>query len=283
MVIWLLIFGAILFAFFYIRKHFKVPKTDSMALITGAVKSGKSTFSLALAYSKYKRNLRSWKVRKFFSKMFNKPMEEMPLFYTTIPVGVPHVLITKDLLLRNERFAYRSVIWVDEASILADSMEYKDLDVNERLLLFNKLIAHETKGGALIYNTQSVSDLHYSIKRCLSNVFYVHATFKWIPFFLLVTVREERYSEDGFAVTTYNDDMEESLKKVIIRKRVWKLFDCYCYSSMTDNKPINTNVVTADSLKAKYICSFNPRRNGAIEEDKEIEKNNDSGGVIDLT
>lgn len=277
MIVWLLIFGILLFGLWWIRRHYKTPKIGSMVVITGGVKSGKSTFSFHLAYKTYKRNLRSVRISNFFAKIFNKPLREVPRFYTTIPVAVPHVLLTKDLLLRNVRFAYKSVIWVDEASIMADSMEYKDLDVNERLLLFNKLIAHETHGGTLIYNSQSISDLHYSIKRCISETFYVHITFKWLPFFLVCTVREERYSEDGLAINTYNDDVEESLKKVIVRKKVWKLFDCYCYSSMTDNKPLYEKVETADNLKAKYICSFNPRRDGAIDEE------NDDKGVIVLS
>lgn len=278
MIFWILIIGALFFVIHIIRKKFKTPKCDSMVCVTGGVKSGKSTFSFHVAYKTYRRNLRSVKIRNFIAKIFNKEQSEIPLFYTTIPVAVPHVLLTKDLLLRNMRFNFKSVIWVDEASILADSMEYKDLDVNERLLLFNKLIAHETHGGTIVYNTQSITDLHYSIKRCVSELFYVHSTYKWIPFFLIVTVREERYSEDGLAINTYNEDVEDSLKRVIVRKSVWKKFDCYAYSSMTDDKPVYDNVQNAESLKAQYICSFNPRRHGAINEN-----NDDKGGIIDLS
>ena len=184
------------------------------------------------------------------------------------------MLLTEELLLREVRFAYKSVIWVDEASILADSMTYKDLDLNDRLLLFNKLIAHETHGGTIVYNSQSIGDLHYAIKRCLSETFYVHSTFKWIPFFLLVTVREERYSEDGTIVNSYNDDLEESLKRVIVPKSVWKKFDCYAYSSMTDDKPVYEKVETATDLKADYLCSFNPRHAGKIERSVDNEKKN---------
>lgn len=261
LVIVLAILAVIALVWHIIHKYFKFPKINSMACVTGGVKSGKSTFSFALAYSTYKRNLRRCKVRNFFAKIFSKPLEEEPLFYTTIPVAVPHVLLTRELLLREERFAYKSVIWVDEASILCDSMSFKDLDINDKLLLFNKLIAHETKGGTIIYNTQSVSDLHYSVKRCLSETFYVHETYKWIPFFLVCTVREERYSEDGVAVNTYGEDVEDSLKRVIIPKSVWKKFDCYAYSSMTDGLNVAKTLNQPKSLKAKRILSFNDRHN----------------------
>lgn len=278
----IVIFGliAVVFLYFYVRKHYKMPKTDNMICVTGGVKSGKSTFSYALAESIYRRNLRAYKVRKFFRKLINQfrrnklEEEEKPLFYSTIPINREHVLLDLPMLKRDVRFAFKSVIWVDEASLLADSQSYKDLDLNDRLLLFNKLIAHETHGGTIVYNTQSIGDLHYSVKRCLAETFYVHHTAKWLPFFLVVTVREERYSEDGLAVNTYGEDVEESLKRVIIRKSVWKKFDCYAYSSMTDSLPPATDINKIDSLKATKIVSFNDRHNITIKENDNEKKNN---------
>lgn len=268
--------GAIVL-YFYIKHHYKIPKTGSMVCVTGAVKSGKSTFSLALAYKQYKRALRSVKFRNWFRRKLKiEYQEELPLFYTTIPVAVPHVLLTKELLLREERFAYKSVIWVDEASLLADSQFCKDKDINDNLLMFNKLIAHETRGGKIIYNTQSIGDLHYSIKRCLSEVYYVHETYRWLPFLLVCTVREERYAEDNTVTTTYNDDLEDSLKRVVISKKVWKLFDCYAYSVLTDNLPKNTNAVEATTLKANKVISFNPRHCVEVEEKENDNEKTDS-------
>lgn len=273
MILYILLAVGVLFLLWYIHKNFKIPKIGSMVVVTGGVKSGKSTFSFHVAHTTYKRNLRNVKIRNFFSKIFKKPQAELPLFYTTIPVETEHVLLTEDLLLRNTRFAYKSVIWVDEASLLADSQSYKDLDVNDRLMLFNKLIAHETRGGTIVYNSQSLADLHYSIKRCISETFYVHETFKWLPFFLVCTVREERYSEDGQSVNVYNSDVEESLKKVLVPKSVWKKFDCYCYSVMTDGKPIEKNINYNYDLKARKILSFNPRHNIDLKGEENEKKN----------
>lgn len=260
--IWVLVLGIIAFVTWYIHHHFKVPKVGSMAMVTGGVKSGKSTFSMALAYKQFKRNLRGVKIRNFFRRLFGKGnYEELPLFYSTIPLSIPHVLLTKELLKREHRFAYKSVIFVDEASLFADSTMVKDYDLNDRLLLFNKLIAHETHGGMVIYNSQSISDVHFSVRRCLSEYFYVHSTFKWLPFLLVVTVREERYSEDGSVISTYGEDVEESLKRVIISKKVWKMFDCYCYSSMTDNLPVEKRVIEdVETLKTDDIVSFKARQ-----------------------
>lgn len=268
--------AVILFSIYW-RKHFKNPKTGSMIVVDGAVKSGKTTFAMYLAYRIYRRNVRRVKVRNFFAKLLKRELEEMPLFYSSIPVGIPYVQLTTDLLMRKDRFAYKSVIFVDEASLFADSTFCKDSVVNDNLLLFNKLIAHETKGGTIVYNSQSISDLHFSIRRCISEHFYVHDTFRWIPFFLVCTVREERYSEDG-VVNAYTGDLEESLRRVIVSKKVWKLFDCYCYSIHTDYLKVNDKVIeTVPDLKAREIVSFNPlhRRKVKLEEEvKENEKEN---------
>ena len=270
--LWLLLIGLVVFGWFYIHKHFKFPKVGSLVCSTGPVKSGKSTFSFALAYKTYKRNLRAVKIRNWFNRLFKREEEELPLFYTTIPVAVPHVLLTRQLLERKERFAYKSVIWVDEASLLIDNSIYKEVELADQIMLFNKLIAHETKGGTLVYNTQAIGDLAIGARRCLSTIFHVHSTVKWIPFFLVVTLREERYSEDGTIVNSYENDVEESLKRVIIPKSVWNKFDCYCYSSMTDSLPINKNVVETTDLKAKKIISFNPRHNVVLDEKRGLKR-----------
>lgn len=160
--------------------------------------------------------------------------------------------------MRKTRFAYKSVVWVDEATLLADSQLYKDVNLNAALLEFCKLFGHETKGGCIFFTSHCLSELHMAMRRASSEYFYVHSLIKWIPFFLVATVREERYSEDGTSVNVYDKDVEESLRKVIISKRVWKWFDCYCYSVMTDDLPVEKTVVNPSNLKADYVVSFNP-------------------------
>lgn len=249
-----LFFGWLLLKFLSL---FKVPKVGSLSLVNGGVKAGKSTFAVYLAISNLKRRRRAIKVRNWFRKVFHiGKQEELPLLYSNVPLSVPYVPLTDDLLLRKKRFVYGSVIYVCEASLVADSMCIKDLDVNDRLLLFNKLIGHETCGGMIIYDTQCINDLHYSIRRCLSEYFYVHHTVKWIPFFLLVFVKENRFAEDGSVLTAENKDVEEGLKRVIVPKSVWKKFDCYCYSALTDNLPVVDKEVNTQDLKARDILTF---------------------------
>lgn len=278
MIVWFILIGLGIFVWFYVRKHFKVPKFGSLCVTTGGLKTGKSTFSLHLAYKTYKRNLRSVKIRNFFHKLFKQPLEELPLFYSTIPVGFPHVRLTLDLIMRKTRFAYKSVVWIDEATLLADSQLYKDQEMNAQLLEFCKLFGHETKGGCLFFTSHCLTELHIAMRRASSEYFYVHSLFKWLPFFMVATVREERYSEDGTSVNVYENDVEEHLKRVIVPKSIWKKFDCYCYSVLTDHLPIEKTIVDEKkNLKADYVVSFSPYHRyekKKIEEFKENEKKN---------
>lgn len=178
--------------------------------------------------------------------------------YSNIPLSIEHAKLTEDLLLRKKRFRYKSVIYINEASLLADSKSNKDEEVNIQLLLYFKLIGHETKGGCVILDTHTISDLHYSEKRTTSEYFYIHHLTKWIPFFLLAHVQECKYSEDNSTIFAQTEDIEEKLKKVIIPKKTWKYFDAYCYSALTDELPVEDTVTKATDLKAREIITFNP-------------------------
>lgn len=274
---YIVIFIIIAVAWFFIDKFvlskFKVPKIGSLALVTGGVKCGKSTLSVSMVRREFKCRTRSIKIKNFFRKLFNKPLVELPLVYSNVPLSMPYVPLTDDLLLRKKRFVYGSVIYVQEASLVADSQLIRDMDINERLMLFNKLIGHETKGGVIIYDTQCIGDVHYSVKRCVSNYFYIHHLIKWIPFVLIAKVQECRYSDDSSTITVSNEDTENTLKSVLLSKSNWKYFDCYCYSVLTDDLPVENRVVynnlkTID-LKARNILSFRKlKKEGKIENEK---------------
>lgn len=259
-IIFLLIALVIIFIVNKVLSKFKSPAIGALTLVNGGVKSGKTTYSVNLAYREYKSRLRAYKFRKFICKLlFINYKGEEPLLYSNIPLnmkGVKVRQITPELLTRQERFAYGSVVYLSEFSLVADSTLVKDKILNERLLEFFKLFGHETKGGVCIVDTQSISDCHFSLKRCLDRHIYIYKCIKWIPFFLLLFVREERYAEDGTVVNSYNEDVEESLQKVIIPKRVWKMFDCYTYSAMTDDNDVSSVAYVGKSLKSKDYVSF---------------------------
>ena len=253
--LFMILLGVALFFLNKVLSKFKTPKVGAVSLITGGVKTGKTTFAVNLAIKNYKRNVRSVKIRNFFAKLLRKQQEPLPLLYSNIPLAVPYVPVTRELLQRKVRPVYKSVVLLSEASLVADSQLFKDSALNEELMLFVKLFGHESHSGCLILDTQSVCDLHYSFKRCLSEYFYIHHLGKYL-FFNVAYVRECRYSEDGSVVSIDTGDSEENLKKVLISRKVWKYFDAYCYSAMTDDLPIAKDVRRAKTLKIKKIVSF---------------------------
>ena len=267
MVILICIVAAVLLFFYF--KIRKIPKFGNMVLVTGGVKTGKTTMSVWLAYRQYRRQLRKYYILNYFiHPVFHKlpfkwckrlKKREKPLFYANVPIDVEgFVPITFDLLERTKRFRYGSVIYLCETSLVCDSQCIKDPLLNERMLLLCKLIAHETKGGYMFLDTQSISDNHYAVKRTLSTYFYIHHTTK-IPFFCLSWVRELKFSEDNSAVNTFEEDVEKTLQLVIIPKKIWKMFDCYCYSVLTDDLPVVDQTVDVSDMsdkKARKIVSF---------------------------
>lgn len=258
----LIYFILICVALFFVRKflgRFKIPKTGCLVPINGGVKSGKSTVSCAVVYANYKRSLRSIKFANFFRRLFRKEPFPLPVIYSNVPLNLDYVPVTRDMLLLNVKPIRGSVMYLQEASLLADSQLIKDKDVNNQLLLFFKLCGH-VGYKSVVLDTQQISDIHYSIKRSASQCFYVRSLVKWIPFFLIAEVLEYTYSEDGSIIFAQNKDMDEIVKKVLIRKSIWKKFDAYAYSSIVDNKPFApSNIIKKGSLKdlkVNEIVSF---------------------------
>lgn len=243
------------FYFYYLaKKHVKV---GNMVLVTGGVKTGKSLFSVFLTLSIYKRNLFKYKISKLLRSKSYTP--EKPLIYSNIPLKIPYVPLTKELLNRTERFAYGSVIYICESSLVADSMSYKDDELNERMLLLNKLIAHETKGGTIIYDTQSINDNHYAVRRCLSEYIHINKRIR-LPFFVVLNYTVMLYSDENVAITgAVPDTKKQGNRIVLIPTKYFKYYDRYCYSIMTDSLKVNNKVVKPFkkmSLKASKIISF---------------------------
>lgn len=256
----MLILILILLGVFLFFKFFKIPKIGNLALVTGGVKTGKSLMSVYCARKVYKRAVRSTKFINFFRKIFKKQPYELPLFYSNVPVGFDYVPVTADILTLKSRVVWGSVMYIDEASLFADSQLIKNDDINNNLLLFNKLCAHFGL-SLLMYDTQCIQDVHYSIKRSLSNYFYIHHKYKCLLLpFVILYVQEYRYSDDGTVVAiTGQNDLEKELKRVIIPKSTFKFYDCHCYKKIVDGLPYAKNVVHStkkSDLSCNKIISF---------------------------
>ena len=267
MIIIILILILLLYLF---KKYFKIPKIGNLCLITGGVKTGKSMTSVYFARKTYKRNVRNTKIINFFRRLFKKEELELPLFYSNVPVGFDYVEITKDILYMRKKVVPHSVAYIQEASLFADSQLIKDPELNNRLLLFFKLCGHIGLDLVML-DTQAIQDIHYCIKRSVSNYFYIHHSRKFLILpFVVVYLQEYLYNDENSVIVSNLEDIENSLKRVIIPKRIWKYYDSKCFSKLVDNKLEEKKVLPMtkkDSLKTNKIISFRKDFQNLIDND----------------
>ena len=226
----------------------------TISVVTGAVKTGKSTLAVHLAIKSYRRTLRAYYIQRY---ILRRDVDK-PLLYSNIPLACDFVMLDKDILLRKKRVVPKSVVLVDEASLLADSQYIRDGVVNKQLLLFFKLFGHMSHGGSMIIDTHAISDLHYAIKRSINQYTYIRLTHR-LPFFLVMDVLEQRYADDGTIVSAQTDDIDANLRHVIISRFAWRMFDTYAFSILTDHLPVKTDVIHGKdlpNLKTHEIVSF---------------------------
>lgn len=265
---------AIIFLFFLYRNNFKKICTGAITLITGGVKTGKSLLSVELACREYKKVHRIW----WFKTRILKEKIEEPLFYTNVVISFknwrnsnyfsdikrkPHKLdknimcITREMLLREERLAYKSVVYIQESSLCADSQEFTEKTRNCTLSLFNKLFGHETKGGKLFYDTQSPKDNHYSIKRVVSTFQFIQKSRNFILFRVLY-IREMVNSELAEGVqNNVNEDIDFSVRKYIIWRWWYKKYDRYYFSYITDNLEVSRVPFVYHGVTVTFSDTYN--------------------------
>ena len=134
-----------------------------------------------------------------------------------------------------------------------DNMDYNNVPRNVDLSLYNKLIAHETKGGCIYYDTQSVLDSHYSIKRVCSTYLFIQKKLNILGLFLVLYVREMINTENG--VNNFTDDVDTTTRKVLVPRWWFFRYNRYEFSYLTDE--LGKNDVYYDKSNRELV-SFNP-------------------------
>ena len=272
--IWLIPIGLLILFIVFYHKFIKL-RLGSITLFTGSVKCGKTLTSVNFALSEIKKRHLKWQIRKFLGKK-----EEEPLLYSNMPIKCKYFRkLEKSILYRTKRCNYKSVVLIDEASLLADSMTFNDKELNNNLLLFMKLFGHSTKGGILILNTQNILDLHYNIKRCITDYYQTVGEIKWLPFVHLVKIRQMEYTEDNSTINVHNTDTDKTIAEnsrwLILFKSLYKKYDRFGLSILTDEKPLadercfrDNKGAIIDGLKYNEIVSFS-EVGDKIEQEKE--------------
>lgn len=257
----ILIGVVVLFLLHWINKHFKRINMPNVFLITGAVKTGKTLLSVHLARKEFRKARFQWYIKSFFLRCLGREIPNKPMLYTNIPLArTEYNIVTFDILTCKVRIPDKSIVLLDEASLIADSMMFKDKKINNALMRFVKLFAHYTHGGKLIIDTQSISDLHFAFKRCLNQYIYIYSRVKF-PFVTTMKVREMMYSDDGSMVNNSSEDIELSMRTIFMFNSTYSLYDCYCYSIFTDHLPYQVKYDTKkltkdDDMKAYQLVSF---------------------------
>lgn len=216
----------------------RAPYIGCLTLITGALKSGKTLMGLRCALRKYKMACIMWKLKCLWRRLIGQIEPEKPLFYTNIAVaGVRFVPVTLDILYRRVRVAHKSVMFLSETSLIADSMTVRDALLNEEINTFFKLYGHESHGGKCIIETQNVLDNHYAIKRCLTFYYNIDANFT-LPFFKLVRFYKVFYSDDDTVRNVVSLNSKVDYSYMLIPKSMFTRYDSYTYSWLTDDLPL---------------------------------------------
>lgn len=270
--------GILLLWFFIFKvKHLKTP---DVFCVDGGVKTGKSLVTVMLAVKQSKRNLLKIRICNWFTKVFNKvrkfrgkPIKQyrdLPMLYSNMPLNhIKYNDLTLDIILRKVRIPYKSVVLIDEASLLADCMsgaittkdKREQFDyINEQLTLFIKLFGHYTHGGSLFYNSQQIVDLHFSFKRCTSTYLFISKNRKY-PFFCLLDTREVVHTEDNDMINNYNGDIDKDARPLFVRKSYYKYYDRFYLSALTDSLPMQVNYdvvkyIKNKDMKAKHVVTL---------------------------
>ena len=230
-----------------------------LTLITGGVKTGKTHLSVALAEKDYRRALWKWRFRCLKAYATFAPLPEKPLLYSNMPIGKAgdcYVPLDVDLITGVKRFSYGSVVYYNEASLIAGSKDIKNEELNDRLLQFFKLCSHATRGGKVILDTQSPHDIHYTIKRSLSTYLEIWRAVK-LPFVTLMWIRENKLTdgERTEAMTTDGKDYTafrsfgQILDFHVVSHKWWRYYDRYAYSALTDSLPVDDCTVVVGKRK----------------------------------
>lgn len=174
--------------------------------------------------------------------------------------GDKYAPITLDLMTGKKRFRYGSVVYFNEVSFIAGSKDLSDEEINDYLLKFWKLCAHETRGGYFFLDTQSPQDMHYTVKRSLSTYYHIYRRVT-LPVVSFIWLRENMLvdGENTVAIDTHIDPQDSVLdggKKMYFRpilNKWWRYYDQYAYSALTDDLPVEDALVDIESQKVNDL------------------------------
>ena len=244
---------------FILYKRSKKFNFDSVVMINGCVGGGKSSLSVSIALRSIRKAHQIWWRRThLWSYLFSYMKdEEEPFIYSNIPLyrnrkkDLLHPLykpLTNAIFERKERPNFKSVILIDESSLVAtsrDGIGEKGRPLSDALSFWLKLIRHELHGSYrnllgsypnVIVNTQSKNDNHYSFDRALNQVLYITKNIN-LFFFRIVYCRDLLLIDS--VENNFDDDVKESLscRWFLMSRKIFNKYNSYAYSFLSDSFP----------------------------------------------
>lgn len=259
----ILIFVIVLILFFiykFLKPYFL--KYDTTILFCGGLGSGKTLNCVKLAKTLYRKVLFKWKwKRRFhnFKQLFKKKCDrvkftqEMPLFYSTIPVKMckyQSYILTKEHLTLDLRINQNSVVFIDELPNIVNQFNWNLEDVQFHLNEFITFYRHYI-GGYLVVNGQAESEIVKQVRVKLNSYYWCFNFQKFLFFFYRVRILHAQISENDVSLSS--EFIEENTKWTYgILPR--KLYNTRAYKhrydklQKVDNKRFNSKDLTTNKI-----------------------------------
>lgn len=248
-------------------RSYKINTFDTVVAFTGGLGSGKSYMSTEMAT----RLLRKQRRKVFIHNVLHpKSKWEKPLLYSSIPVRISRremaVTLTDKHLLLQERFALRSVVFIDEVGGYCSQFDYRatNTDVFDEFVRFFR---HYTQGGYLIVNDQCSENIVLQVRRRLNTVYnlmdFRMYPSKMLPLFYTVRVRNISVSEE--IKTIEEQDTEDNMTTLIGFVPRFKRYDTYCYSHRYDRVTDRTDKAHT-AMKQDKILRMGKRKVESLDE-----------------
>lgn len=251
-IIFLIVIGLLGIAIWVYAKFIGAKPKDSITMLNGDVGSGKTSTGLYLVIGDNQRKKAITKIKNWFRRLFKKKELETPYIYCNMPLfNIEYKEFTIEHLMRKKRFEYNSTIFLNECSLIADSMLAFNMGkdqarrfVNDQLKLFCKLIRHELKGKNLcmVLDTQNPNDLALAGDRVLSSTNIILNWINWIPFIRPVKIRQIKINLENVNNNFNEDSRNDNSKWILVNKKVFKMYNSHCYEFLTRERPIETKV-----------------------------------------
>lgn len=210
----ILILLSIVFVLWLIIKPYII-KHDTVTLYVGGLGSGKTLIGVNDALKCLKRN----RIKVLFYNLFHpKKLKKKPLLYSTIPIRISKKELSVDLttehLLLQKAIVEKSVLFIDEASTVANSFENvannKNLKTVEE---FSTFFRHYTKGGYMILTTQNTSKCNYVVRYCCNQAFQLSQFTNILNIAYCVKIRNIDLTND--VVNINQSNLEENTRNLV--------------------------------------------------------------------